>query len=54
LGERVARDGVFTSRRGPGEGVRDRHFHGCDGFPMVAFQVHRLTINCRDPSLRSG
>jgi hypothetical protein len=28
LGERVARDGVFISRRGPGEGVPRIFMHG--------------------------
>jgi hypothetical protein len=31
LGERVACDGAFISRRGPGEGVRARYFHGGEG-----------------------
>jgi hypothetical protein len=29
----VARDGAFTSRRGSGEGVRVRHFHGSEESP---------------------
>jgi len=53
LGERVARDGVLTSRRGSGEGVLVRYFQGREEsrqFPVV----DRLTNNYRDPSLRSG
>jgi hypothetical protein len=53
LGERVARDGDFISRRGPGEGVPVRYFHGSEGFPQWLLGVQLIT-NCRDPSLRSG
>jgi hypothetical protein len=33
LGERVTGDGVFTSRRGPGEGVSVRYFHVIEESP---------------------
>jgi hypothetical protein len=48
LGERVARDGAFTSRRESGEGVRVRYFHGREEcLPWPSLQ------NCRDSSLHS-
>ncbi|SPE32158.1 hypothetical protein SBA2_670024 [Acidobacteriia bacterium SbA2] len=53
LGERVACDGAFISRRGPGEGVRVRYFHGSEG-SLKLIAIHRSNENCRDPSLRSG
>jgi len=35
LGERVDRDGAFTSRRGPGEGVLVRYSHGSEESALV-------------------
>jgi hypothetical protein len=34
----VARDGAFISRRGSGEGVRFRYFHGSEESAVVCFQ----------------
>jgi hypothetical protein len=38
LGERVARDRAFISRRGSGKGVRFRYFHGSEESAVVCFQ----------------
>ncbi|SPE22071.1 hypothetical protein SBA2_10013 [Acidobacteriia bacterium SbA2] len=49
----MACDGAFISRRGPGEGVQARYFHGSEG-SLQLFVNRRTLKNCRDPSLRSG
>jgi hypothetical protein len=49
LGERVARDGAFTGRRGSGEGVLFRHFNGSE----ESHSVPSRNDSGRDRSLRS-
>jgi hypothetical protein len=49
LGERVACDGAFISRRGSGEGVQARYFHGSEESRLA----HPGRYAERDSSLRS-
>jgi hypothetical protein len=41
LGERVARDGAFTSRRESGEGVPVRYYHGAGNLALSIFNALR-------------
>ena len=44
FGERLARDGAFTSRRGSGEGARVCYFHGSCTCPSA--HGHPESVKC--------